>query len=142
MKQKFVSNKTFRFKGQVSLEYMLILAAFFSALAIALPSITYAINQFQTANDTLLAKNISEKLEEQISLFDFLGDGSKKTFEFVPTNKIIIQIQSGEIIIASEQKSFTLKLKNSQNNFSEEFNSKFFVTLTKNNSKTEIYFYS
>ena len=126
-------------RAQVSLEYLLILAAFFSALAIALPAINYSIDQFAQANDVLLAKDISEKLGEQLSLFDFLADGSRKTFEFVPTRKILISMQNKQLVIATEQKSFTLQT-NSLQAFSKEFNSKFEITLAKVNNKTEISF--
>jgi len=136
--QEFFSKK-FSKKAQVSLEYLLILAAFFSALAIALPAINYSVDQFALVNDTLLAKDISQNLEEQFSLFEFLGDGSKKTFEFVPTRNIFMSLQNKQLIISTEQKSFIVQT-NSQQTFSQEFSSKFTITLTKINNKTEIFF--
>jgi len=126
-------------KAQVSLEYLLILAGFFSALAIFLPAINYSVEQFSLANDTLLARDISEKINEQINLFEFLGDGSKKTFEFIPTNSISISLQSGELEISSKQKSFSLKIDSVQN-FSNEFSSKFVMGIEKVKGVSEIYF--
>ncbi|MBT4870768.1 MAG: hypothetical protein HON47_04290 [Candidatus Diapherotrites archaeon] len=126
-------------QAQVSLEYLLILAAFFSALAIALPAINYSVDQFVQANDTMLAKNISQKLEEQFSLFEFLADGSKKTFEFVPTKDISISMQNNQLTVFTKQKSFIIQT-NSKQNFSHEFDSKFEIILTKTKGKTEIYF--
>ena len=126
-------------QAQVSLEYLLILAAFFSALAIALPAINFSVAQFVQANDTMLAKNISQKLEEQFSLFEFLADGSKKTFEFVPTKDISISMQNNQLTVFTKQKSFIIQT-NSKQNFSHEFDSKFEIILTKTKGKTEIYF--
>ena len=126
-------------KAQVSLEYLLILAGFFSALAISLPAINYSVEQFSLANDTLLARDIFEKTNEQMNLFEFLGDGSKKTFEFIPTNLISISLQNKELIISSKQKSFSLKIDSTQN-FSNEFSSKFVMSIEKVKGVSEIYF--
>lgn len=126
-------------KGQVSLEYLLILAAFFSALAIALPAISYATNQFQIASDTILAKNIADQLTEQVTLFEFLADGSSKTIEFVPAKEISFLLQNSELIISSSEKDFILKI-NSAQNLEESFNSKFFITIKKQNNKIELSF--
>ena len=126
-------------RGQVSLEYLLILVAFFSALAIALPAINYSVDQFAQANDTLLARDISQKLEEQLSLFDFLADGSKKTFEVIPTKKISISLQNKQLIISTEQKTFKIQT-NSQQSFSHEFDSKFEITLAKINNNSNFSF--
>ena len=126
-------------KAQVSLEYLLILAGFFSALAISLPAINYSVEQFSLANDTLLARDIFEKINEQINLFEFLGDGSKKTFEFIPTKSISISLRSGELMISSKQKSFSLKIDSAQK-FSNEFSSKFVMSIEKVKGVSEIYF--
>ena len=126
-------------KAQVSLEYLLILAGFFSALAISLPAINYSVEQFSLANDTLLARDIFEKTNEQMNLFEFLGDGSKKTFEFIPTNLISISLQNKELIISSKQKSFSLKIDSTQN-FSNEFSSKFVMSIEKVKGVSGIYF--
>ena len=126
-------------KAQVSLEYLLILAGFFSALAISLPAINYSVEQFSLANDTLLARDIFEKTNEQMNLFEFLGDGSKKTFEFIPTNSISISLKNKELIISSKQKSFSLKIDSTQN-FSNEFSSKFVMSIEKVKGISEIHF--
>jgi len=135
----FGKSSSKKVQAQVSLEYLLILAGFFSALAIALPAISYTTEQFVLANDTLLAKDISEKLNEQINLFEFLADGSQKTFEFIPAKLISISLQNKELIISSNQKSFTIKL-NSTQTFAHEFDSKFAVIIKKINAGIEISF--
>ena len=116
-----------------------ILAGFFSALAIALPAISYATQQFVEANDTLLAKDISEKLNEQINLFEFLAEGSQKTFEFVPTKSISVSLQNKELVISSNQKSFQVPVQSTQN-FTNEFDSKFIITIKKVNNTIEFVF--
>jgi len=126
-------------KGQVSLEYLLILAGFFSALAITLPAINYSLDQFTEASDTLLAKDIFYKLDEQITLFEFLAKDSQKTFEFNPAKGVLVSIENKELTIASNQKSFLLKINSSQS-FSHEFDSKFNLIIKKELGFTNIYF--
>jgi hypothetical protein len=126
-------------KGQVSLEYLLILAGFFSALAISLPALNYSIDQFSQATDTMLAKDIYQKLSEQVTLFEFLANDSIKTFEFIPINNISISLENKNLTIFTEQKVFTLKI-NSNQVFTNEFKSKFIIILKKENELTNIYF--
>jgi len=141
MKAQEFFNKKFskKVQAQVSLEYLLIIAGFFSALAIALPAINYSTEQFTEANDTLLAKDIFDKLNEQINLFEFLADGSQKTFEFIPTKSISISIQNKQLTISSKQKSFKIIL-NSTQTFVEEFTSKFTITIKKINNDVAFVF--
>jgi uncharacterized protein (UPF0333 family) len=127
-------------KAQVSLEYLILVAAFFSALLIILPTINNISNDFFVVNDSLLIKQVSDKISEQDNLFSFLADGSRKEFVFIPSKKILLKTFENELIISTEKKSITTKLNSKQNNLEKEFNSKFKIILEKENNKTKVFF--
>jgi uncharacterized protein (UPF0333 family) len=125
-------------KAQVSLEYLLILAGFFSIFALLLPSVSFATQSFNSAQDTILAKQISEKILEQSNVFFYLGDGSKKQFEFIPQNKINFKSKGTKIIVSSSQKSFEVETSFLQKIAEEDFLEKFFILIEKKDGKTII----
>ncbi len=127
-----------KYGAQVSLEYLLILAAFFSVFSIILSSVLFAMDSFNSAQDTILAKQISEKISEQVKMFSYLGNGSKKEFEFLPINKITIYSEGTKIIISSEQKSFEIETQFQQKIPNTIFSEKFKIILEKNNNKTKV----
>jgi hypothetical protein len=126
--------------AQVSLEYLILLAAFFSALAIIIPSISFASEQILFAQDTLLAKEITQVVREQVSLFSFLADGSEKTFEFFPAKKIIVSCSQNSLSVSSPQKEFVVDAQCSEFFFSSEFTKKFSLSVKKISGKTLLSF--
>lgn len=135
-------NSLVKSRAQVSLEYLLILAGFFAVLAAILPSISYATEAFNTAQDTVLAKQISEKISEQTHLFYYLGDGSKKEFEFFSQTKIVVESDGSKILVSSNQKIFESETRFEQNIPKTELVEKFFMLITKENGQTKVSFYS
>lgn len=135
--------KTIKFKqkinAQVSLEYLLILASFFSVFSIILSSVVFAMDSFNSAQDTIFAKQISEKVSEQVQMFSYLGNGSRKEFEFSPHNKISFHSEGTKIIISSEQKSFEIETLFQQNIQKTIFSEKFKIIIEKNNDRTIIF---
>ncbi|MBT4597194.1 MAG: hypothetical protein HOC95_04425 [Candidatus Diapherotrites archaeon] len=127
-------------KGQVSIEYLLLLAAFFSALIIILPQVSFAVDQFFATSDTLLAKQIANTLEEEVRLFDFLGNDSKKEFSFSPAKEITLTTQNAKCIVATTQKQFSLTLPNAQPNKTTAFTKRFNVKIQKQNDLITITF--
>ena len=118
-------------RAQVSLEYLIILAAFFAVLAVTLPAAASATNQFFGASDAMLAKSISQQVQEQENLFHFLGDGSAVTLEFVPAKLVSIYSEGNELVIIGGEKEFRSTLKSPQLIPRQDFSSKFFVALKK-----------
>ena len=96
-------------KGQSSLEYLLIVTAFFSILGIVLPVAFSTVNSFLSTTDDLLAKSISEDLVENISLMSFLGEGSIKTFEYFPSKSISFSSTGTKLNILTESKNFEVE---------------------------------
>ena len=96
-------------KGQSSLEYLLIVTAFFSILGIILPVASSTVNSFISTTDDLLAKSISEELSENISLMSFLGEGSIKTFEYFPSKSISFSSTGTKLNILTESKNFEVE---------------------------------
>lgn len=107
-------------RGQISLEYLLVLAAFFAALVIFLPAVNYATEKVFESSSAILAKNISNKLSEECSLFSFLGDGSKKYFHFVNTNKLSFSSNGKTISVSSGEKEFAFECTANSFSFSTE----------------------
>jgi len=124
--------------GQASIEYLLLLCAFFSALAIALPSIAFSVEQFLGASDAALAKSIASQIQEQDSLFRFLADGSAVSLEFVPTKGISIFSQGNEIVVFGGEREFRATLSSTQVIPRQDFASKFFVGISKSGGVTKI----
>jgi len=118
-------------KAQASLEYLLLLAAFFSALGIILPSASFSIQQFFSANDVVIAKNSANQLQEQCSLFRNLADGSKTIIEVIPSKAITVFSQASTIIFSASEKDFSVDCFFAQFFQQQEFASKFFVVVEK-----------
>jgi uncharacterized protein (UPF0333 family) len=129
-------------KGQVSLEFLLLIGVFFSCLLIILPIINFSVQQIMNTNDILLAKQISQIIEVEDNLFLFLGDASSKEFEFIPTKKITLKTTTNNFEAFTDQKSFTIELNDNQITKESEFTTKFFVSITKENDKTKISFFN
>ncbi len=134
------SKKNFEKKAQVSLEYLLLVSAFFSSLLIIIPTINVIVNDFLVLNDSLLVNQISEKVSEQDELFLFLSDGSKKEFYFLPSKEIFLKTINNELIIYNTKKSISIKLSSSQKTIEKSFNSKFKIIVEKKFGKTIISF--
>lgn len=128
MNKKFFSKK-FGSKAQFSLEYLLVLLAFFGALAVIIPSISFASQQFFSANDTVSAKIIVDTIKQDCSLFSFLGDGSKKEFSFLVSEKIELSSNGNIFSIKTLQKEFSFECKS--NKFSFESEKPFLIFLEK-----------
>jgi hypothetical protein len=125
-------------RAQVSLEYLLLFAAFFAALAVLLPIMNQTSMQFLSASDSLLAKRIASEVSEQISLMSFLSDGSKKVFEYYPIESISVYSQGNNIFFASKEKAYSVQTNSTQFIQKVDFNSKFFVLVQKDKNKVII----
>ncbi|MCX6801344.1 MAG: hypothetical protein NTZ73_04095 [Candidatus Diapherotrites archaeon] len=131
-----------RQRGQSSLEFLLLLLGFFSAFAIILPAISYSMEAFFDAGDSALAKQIAETVQEKASFFEFLGDGSKEVFEFVPARKITISSEGKIVFFASPSQTFEAILGEGQNLQRQEFTKKFVVEIEKSNGIVGLRAYS
>jgi uncharacterized protein (UPF0333 family) len=129
-------------RGQVSLEFLLLIGVFFSCLLLILPAINFSMQQIMNTNDVLLAKQISQIVENEDDLFLFTGNGSSKEFEFIPTNKITLKTQGNNFEVFTEQKKFTTILSGIQTTKEISFTTKFFISIKKENDITKIDFYN
>ncbi|MEI7961754.1 MAG: hypothetical protein WCI04_05455 [archaeon] len=117
--------------GQSSLEYLLILAAFFAVFGIIFPVIVSSSEQFMGAEDVLLAKRIASEVEEKSSLFAFVGDGSKWEFVYYPIKEITVFSQGEKVIFESQGKQFVSVTNSPQFIVRESFSSKFKIVISK-----------
>ena len=122
-------------RAQASLEYLLLFAAFFAALAVLLPIINQTSQQFLSASDTLLAKRITEEVSEQISLMNFLSDGSKRVFEYYPVKTISVYSKGSNVFFTSTEKLYSVETNTIQLIPKTDFNYKFVVLLQKDKNK-------
>lgn len=125
-------------KAQSSLEYLIILASFFCVLGIILPIIFQTTNGFLLAGDDFLAKRIASNLSEEINLITFLGNGSMRTFEYVPINGITLYSSGNFIIIETKNRQHKINVFSAQVLLKQEYTSKFWVDVSKIEGKIRI----
>lgn len=91
-------------KAQVSLEYLLLLAALLSVFSVFLISAgnLYQLGLF--AVDTRNAQVFSDQLENQIDLLGLLSDGSKKELPASPVSEWEIFYENGFVNVMVENK--------------------------------------
>jgi hypothetical protein len=128
--------------GQSSLEFLLLLLAFFSALALVLPAVSYSADAFFGAADSSLAKQIASEVRERASEMEFMGDGSRIVQEFVPARGISVFSDGNKIIFSSGQKSFEAIFSRPQAFARRDFNSKFFVEVGRSGGQVVFNAYS
>lgn len=128
--------------GQVSLEYLLILVAFFATLSLILPIIFFSIDEVFFVIDAVNIRKIANIIEKNDELFLFLANDSFKKIEFDVIKKINIITQGRKLIISSREKEFIVMLNDEQSNFNKKFETKFYVEIKKENGKTKFNFYN
>lgn len=131
--------RPFSARAQSSLEYLLILAAFFGVLGVMLPIIFQTTNAFLSAGDDLLAKRIFDEATEQISLMNFLGDGSSKTFEYSPVQSISIYSQGNEVVIKSKNREYKVDCSSPQLILKQDLNKPFSINFEKNGNNVLVF---
>ena len=127
-----------RSRAQSSIEYLLLLAAFFGVLGVMLPVMSQTTQGFLFAGDELLAKRISSDLTEQVSLMKFLGEGSTKQFEYFPSKSIIVSSRGNALLFSAGEKEFSVDLGGIQVFPKQEFSGKFFLTIQKKSSGVQV----
>lgn len=126
-------------KAQVSLEYLLVLLAFFGAFALLLPFYSAAFSAGIFALDSMNAKRFSESIQDSVSKLIVLGNGSSIQISADPSLEWKIFSEKNELFIALEsngvQKSFSVSFPN-EINFSETvFSSEKGFLIKKDNGK-------
>ncbi|MFA6269278.1 MAG: hypothetical protein WCW13_04270 [archaeon] len=125
--------------GQSSLEYLIILAAFFGVLALVLPVITESTQGFLSASDDMLAKRIAEETTNQISLMSFLGEGSEKTLAYSPIKQITVYSQNNDFFVETQNKKYSVTFSSPQLVLKQDFNSKFNLTFKKIGENVQVF---
>ena len=91
-------------RGQLSLEYLLLLCAFFSAFLLVLPAASEAFNASLFAMDVSNAKAFLHDFRECIEKLSVLGDGSIVSIEARPLNewKLAVSGAKAELDVLGE----------------------------------------
>ncbi|MFA6064724.1 MAG: hypothetical protein WCW44_03220 [archaeon] len=127
-----------RSRAQSSIEYLLLLAAFFGVLGVMLPVMSQTTQGFLSAGDELLAKRISSDLTEQVSLMKFLGEGSTKQFEYFPSKSITVSSRGNEVLFSAGENEFPVDLGEIQVFPKQELTGKFFLIIQKKLGRVQI----
>ena len=106
-----------RCNGQLSLEYLLLLAAVLGIFAVLLPLLNnvYAVNLF--ALDSLNAKRFTLSLQQAIEEMSFQAEGSVTSIEAQPLSSWLISSKAEKLFVAvqgpdSREKLFTVLFPN------------------------------
>lgn len=124
--------------GQVSLEYLLLLAAFFSVLGIIFPVITSSSQAFLESSDVLLAKKMAAEISEKASLLAFLADGSQFSLEYSPAKEVVVYSQGSQIVAEASGKSFFAQTNSQQFLVRESFTRNFKIILRKAQNNVQV----
>jgi hypothetical protein len=124
--------------AQSSIEYLLLLAAFFGVLGVMLPVMSSTTQSFIEASDNLLAKKLSQDLAEQISLMSFLGNGSVKQIDCFSSKGIFISSQGNNVIFSVGEKEYLVNTGSVQVIPKQEFNGKFSLKIQKIKNSVQV----
>ena len=79
----------------------------------------------------MIAKSIVSELSENISLMNFLGEGSSRVFEYSPVKGLTLYSLGSKLIIQSESNEFEVETFSPQLIQKTFFDSKFSIILKK-----------
>lgn len=129
--------------GQLSLEYLLLLAAVLAIFAMLLPLLNsvYATSLFGL--DSLNARNFASSLQAAIEEMSFQADGSAILVEARPLSNWIVSL-AGERLLVSVQgpeeskKQFEVLFPNKAGNYTLSLSSKTLFLLKKQSGKVRL----
>ena len=84
-------------KAQSSIEFLLVLLGFFSALAIIVPAVSFTANASLFASDAVNAKSFVQEIETTVQDFALFSDGSVREISFSPINAWQISSNNKEL---------------------------------------------
>jgi len=89
-------------KGQISLEFLILMAAFLSAMLLFVPIANNAYNLGIFGIESAKAKNFAKELKQKIEEMEFLGNNSRIEITANPATKWIVSIENKKIEIKIE----------------------------------------
>ncbi len=131
-------------RGQLSIEYLLLLAAFFSAILVFMPTIASLHANAVFASDMRNAQNFIDQLQNASEKMLVLGSGSQMEVDAqiltswelgINGAKAILKVESKNI---AKSKTLTAELAAPLNFAQKTFNSDFKLVLKNNNGKITI----
>ncbi len=125
-------------RGQVSIEYLLLFAAFFAVLGVVLPAVSFSVDAFFVSSDFLIAEKVLSDASETISLFSFLSDGSRKSFVYYPSKSIVFFQEGGFLVVSAGDKNVRLGLEGAKFFGEGEYFGGFEVVFEKNQGEVVI----
>ncbi len=86
-------------KGQISLEFLILIAAFLSAMLLFVPIANKAYNLGIFGIESAKAKNFTKELKQKIEEMNFLGNNSRIEIAANPATEWIVSIENKKIKI-------------------------------------------
>lgn len=87
-------------RAQLSLEYLLLLAAFFSVLLLVLPLIARTFELALFGFDSRQAVSFSKEFAETVAQLSILSDGSVLPVEATPMHDWIVSVSGGKLSVS------------------------------------------
>lgn len=125
--------------AQASVEYLILLAAFFAVLGLILPVISSSVQGLLFSSDVLLAKKIAGDLQEKASLFAFLADGSRVSLEYIPAKGVFVYSRGTKIICEAGGKRFEAETGSQQLVVKEPLAKKFKIIVEKKLGSVQVF---
>lgn len=101
-------------RGQVSLEFLLIMAALFGFLALIVPVSFGFAQEFVSSTDVLSAKRAASDVSGAVSLMQFLAEGSCEIFDYSSAGGIEVYSLGSKVIFQSGGVQFPIETNSSQ----------------------------
>ncbi len=133
-----------RRQAQLSLEFLIVLAAFSTALLLLLPAALSAWHSALFALDSRNAESLAVSLEHSVREFSVLSEGSRKELHFSPIGKWVFSGKESrlEITVHGTGKSRTLCLEMPQGaeakTAREEIEGNAFIVIEKKHGVVEV----
>ncbi|MFH0714139.1 MAG: hypothetical protein V1847_00065 [Candidatus Diapherotrites archaeon] len=125
-------------RGQASLEFVLVLAAFLAALALILPAIFSLADGIQWWNEARNAQQFAQAVQDGAKELELFGEGSQLGVKGNPQSEWTVSVQGNELEVKAEckgsGKSITRTLALEGENFEETFSAPFELLLKKQNN--------
>lgn len=131
-------------KGQLSLEFLLLMAGFLSILLLFMPLMNQAYNLGIFGIESVNAKNFAESFSQKTGELNFFADNSVMELEANPFAEWIVSVDKNTVSVKIEntelnvEKIFSEDLAVSIDSFSEKISKKTVFVLKKADGKISI----
>ena len=131
-------------RGQVSLEYLIVVGAFLAMLLVFMPLLVQTHHTGLFGIDAVKAEKFTQDFKSAVDELNILGNGSRTKLTANPVDEWSLQISGNKLILTVKSteleriKKFEVELKNIANQLSKTISSKTTFLLEKSAGKITI----